>query len=379
MTIARRPLAVALWLVAAVTTPGTAQSPTRVEGVVLRSQGGDRVPVPNVRVVLHRVGSATQGPIDTVMTTRSGRFRFRFVADTTANFLVSARHAGIEYFSNPVAINPPRPDTALELLVYDTASTARVTARARTLVVGAPDVIGARTVIDWFLLENDDTRTRVGADSSSPTWSAALPLGARNAQLGDPRLTPFSPEAVEFRGDSVSLTAPISPGQKELLLQYELPPDRFRLEVSVHGADSVDLFLEEAGIAPPAGWRVSDGQMIEGRRFQRLTRVDRFQSVLVVRFPGLGLKPERVLVWLVGGFGMALAVAGWMLLRRRRLLPATLSEPSASAFADQIARLDGDFAARGPTGPEERDAFVRQRAELVARLEAALARRPRVS
>jgi hypothetical protein len=40
-------------------------------------------------------------------------FHFRFAADTSAIFLLSARFAGIEYFSPPVHTDPALPDTAM--------------------------------------------------------------------------------------------------------------------------------------------------------------------------------------------------------------------------------------------------------------------------
>lgn len=267
-------------------------------------------------MVLHRVGRATQGPVDTAMTDAGGRFQFEFRADTTANYLVSVRYQGIEYFSDPVATNPTQPDSGLRLVVYDTSTTARITTKSRTLVVSAPDAIGARTVIDWFVLQNRGDKTRVGVDSTGPTWGGLLATAARNTQVGDTRLSQFSPDAVEFRGDSVYVTAPISPGEKELLVQYELPADQFRLDVGFAETDSVDLFLEESSVTPPrSGWAVSDSQAFEGRRFRRITRRDRSISAVVLKFPGLGVKPEVALRWLVGGLAAALLVGAWRKLR----------------------------------------------------------------
>jgi hypothetical protein len=315
------------------------------------------------------VGRATQGPIDTVETDRRGRFQFRFAADTTATFLVSARYAGIEYFSMPLATNPARPDTAIELLVHDTSSTVPIRVRSRTIVVGAPDAIGARTVIDWLVLANSGDRTRVAVDSFSGTWSGTLPTGVRNPQLGDPRLSQLSPEAVLFRGDSVLVLAPLSPGDKELLLQYEAPAALERL-VLESGADSLDLFIEEpnATVTGP-GWRLRDTATFEGRPFRRFHRVAR-EAGLVIDLPGTRVSPA-VLPVLVGLTALGLIGATGYLLRR----PAPARQPTATHLADQIALLDHE-AAHSPD-PAMTERLRLERVALVERLRSALARRQR--
>ena len=68
----------------------------------MRPVGADSVPVPGVRVVLHRVAQATQGPLDSALAGPDGGFRFTLRPDTAAIYLLSARHAGIEYFTTPL-------------------------------------------------------------------------------------------------------------------------------------------------------------------------------------------------------------------------------------------------------------------------------------
>lgn len=295
---------------------------TIAAGSVFRPGASGPIPIPDLRVVLHRVGRATQGPIDTTRTDGAGRFRFRFAADTTANFLLSANYAGIEYFSQPLATNPARPDTAVELLVYDTTSVDPVGTRSRTLVIGAPDAIGARTVVDWLVLANDGERTRVGADSTDPTWGLPLPAGVRNPALGDARLSQISPDAVLFRNDSVFVLAPLSPGDKELLLQYEIAPRTRRLAVDLRGIDSTDAFIEESGARIEGdGWRVRDSQLFEGRPFRRLGRTDSTVTSLTIRFPSTGAGPATLPI-LVGLTAVALMIGTWLRMRRPPAAPA---------------------------------------------------------
>ncbi|MBX3147032.1 MAG: hypothetical protein KF785_09710 [Gemmatimonadales bacterium] len=364
----------ALALLAVGALPLAAQRPTRAEGTVIRPQLADTTPVGGVRVVLHQVGRATQGPLDTVQTDRRGRFAFRFPADSTANYLVSVRYAGIEYFSTPLATNPARPDTMVQLFVFDTASTTTISARSRTLVVGAADAIGARTVVDWLVIDNRGVTTRVGADSLAPTWAAPLPAGVRNQQVGGGALSQLSPDAVEFRDDSVFVFAPLSPGEKELLLQYEVPAGQRRLELATVGIDSVDVFVEEETVRVEGGrWIQGPPQMFEGRSFRRFVAPGGEVGLALV-FPrtsfGIAVLPVAV-----AGTALGLLLLSWVVLRRQR--PETRrSTPSSVELADRIAALDRTLEEPG-TLPELRSQLERDRGALAEQLRAALASRPR--
>ena len=137
----------------------------------------DSTPVPGSRVVLHQVGRTRQGPLDSTRTDRGGRFRFVFRPDTSALYLLSVRHAGIEYFSSPVHTNLGRPDTTIRVIVYDTSSTAPVSLEARHLVLTRPGEDGSRTVLDLIVLLNSGQRTRVAPDSAGASWGGLLPSG----------------------------------------------------------------------------------------------------------------------------------------------------------------------------------------------------------
>ena len=112
-----------------------AQGTVTAAGRVAREQGGDTIPVPAARVVLHRVGRDQQGPIDSLVTGADGRFRFRYLADTAAVFLLSSGYAGIEYFSTPLHLDPNAPDTGPE-----TASTPPLTAPPESVATTVTDM-----------------------------------------------------------------------------------------------------------------------------------------------------------------------------------------------------------------------------------------------
>jgi hypothetical protein len=347
--------------------------PSRTSGRVVRVASGDTVPAGRVPVVLHRVGRTAQGPIDTVRADAGGRFAFRFTADTAAAYLLSVRYDGIEYFSAPIASNPSRPDTAVVILVADTSSTAPVRTRERTLLISRPDESGTRPVVDWLVLQNAGERTRIAPDSGRPSWGTLLPPEAQNVELADVKLSQFSPEALEFRHDSVLLFAPLSPGQKELVLQYHIPGAlrNFSVPVGV-GTDSVFVLLEEgsARVVRPR-LSITDSQRLDGRPFRRWAGVMGDAASLELRFPPAPLSPRLVLLLLVSLLALGFAALAVVTLRRRPL--PTTHYP----LVDAIARLD---AARlehgGVLSPSEEEQYQAERARLKDALARALADAP---
>lgn len=336
---------------------------------MVRIQGKDSVPVPGARVVLHRVGRGAQGPVDSVAADRAGRFRFRFRADTSALYLLSARYADIEYFSAPVHTNPERPDTAIALVVSDTSTTAPVEVEARHLVVSRPGRDRTRGVLEIVILRNSGDRTRVARDSLTASFAMRIPRGAIGVQAGQ---GDFSSEAITVQADRVQLFAPIAPGEKQLVFSYTLPADLSRLTVPFEQpVATVNLLLEEfSSQVAAAGLVKADSQSIEGRWFQRWSGPVVAGTAATITFPGAG--PIRwALPVLVSSLGLALAGVAWRLLRRA---PARPPVPRSALTLDAIARLDARYLGReGEIGPEEWRHYQTERARLKAELSAHLA------
>ena len=291
----------------------------RAEGIIVRLSGSDTVAVPAVAVVLHKVGPRQQGPVDTNVTDLRGRFRFQFSPDSGAAFLLSTRYAGIEYFSRPISADAGHPDTAITLLVADTSSRQPVTVRQRTLLISRPDESGTRIVIDWLVLGNRGPFTRTAPDSVRPSWGGPLPEVAQNVEMADSRLSQFAPEAIAFRTDSVLLFAPLSPGDKELMLQYRIPGELGRFRVPLVADDSVFVLMEEprARVVTPA-LTVADSQTIEGRPFRRFAGTMAGATELEIDLGSRGLSSGQLLVILVGLLAAGFALLGWRLASRPR-------------------------------------------------------------
>lgn len=346
-------------------------------GRVARFVGGDTLPVPGAGIVLHRVGQDTQGPVDSMAVDASGRFRFRFTTDSGAVYLLSVRHHGITYFSSPVARDPANRVDDILLIVSDTSATAPVRIAARSLIVGAAEASGARTVVEVVELANRGQQTRV-APESVPTFTLALARGGHGFVVED---TDLSPEAVRVEGDSLRIFAPLAPGERVVILQYTLPAGIRRLELPPAPAiDTMQVLLEAGQLALESALLPAAGQeSIEGRPYARWVGPWPADSALAVVVTGVSLRPSRVLAVLVAGLVVAMA-AGLVLASRRRReggVPARPAAPrDAGAIVEAIARLDAAHAGR--EAEHSRDAwsaYRTERARLKAELERALATR----
>ncbi len=349
----------------AFSVPLLAQS-IRAEGQVLKP---DSIPVAGARVVLHQVGQTLQGPLDSIRTDERGRFRFGFRPDSNALYLLSARHAGIEYFSSPVHTNPERPDTAIRIMVYDTSSTAPVSLEARHLVLTRPGEDGSRSVLDLLVLRNDGQRTRVAPDSLRPSWSGSLPGGTIGLEMGE---SDVSPEAVSRRGDSLIVTAPLAPGEKQVTVQYVVPAGAGKLELRfTQPVAMVNVLAEEKGVVVSGGTlALADSQMLQGRSFRRWTGLVPVGSSLRVGLPARERAPEWLLTAMVIALVLVLSSAGWYVLTQRAGSPAA----SSSELLDALAALDAQYLGReSDTSAEDWRSYQSKRARLKTQFETSLA------
>jgi hypothetical protein len=340
---------------------------TRVIGQVTTV---DSSPVRGARVVLHQVGQQRQGPIDSTRSDTRGRFSFVFRPDTTAFYLLSSNRAGIEYFSPPVATDRERADTGIRIVVYDTSTTIPVSLESRHLVLARPGEDGSRSVLDLVILRNAGRLTRVAPDTMRPSWSAALPLGTTGLKVSEGDI---SPDAVSRRGDSLFVTAPIPPGEKQLAVQYQVLPGREVVELPVDQPGvRVNVLAEEpevrvigGGLAP------ADSQVIEGRSFRRWTGVVPAAGDIRLTLPGAGIAPRWILAALVAGLGLSLGAAGWYLLSRSK---GSMMRIRSDELLDAIAALDARYLGReNETPAPEWSSYRKERARLKAELESSLA------
>ena len=290
-----------------------------VSGRVLRG-GRDTVPLPNAVVVLHRMASASAGPIDSVRSDARGRYRLALRnPDSTSGYVVSVWYDSIAYFSLPLNV-VSRPAVHVEdILTFPASRTGpplRLARRLATISTATTD--GSREVLEILELENPGQATRITDDTLVPTWAGRLPerAGQYRAGQGD-----VSPEAMRFRTDSVLIYAPIPPGPaKQLSYDYTLaagartfvmPIDQPTVEVNLLVEDTAALViapkLESFGV-----------KEIEGRRFAAyragpLAAGERVE----IRLPPGKFRAQALLPYVIAVVAAGMLVALVWALRRR--------------------------------------------------------------
>ena len=352
--------------------PALAQG-LRAAGRVLRAGETDSVPLTGTWVVLHEVTMQGGGPVDSVRTDPAGRYRLGVArSDSAALYMVSATYQGVTYFSDALHARQVR-DSIPALVVFDTSSVAPpITVGQRHVVVRAAGAGDTRSVLELVMLENRGSRTRVAADSGQALWSAGLPAGVTEFQVGQ---SDVSADAIVRAGDSVFVTAPIPPGQKQIVYTYALPA-RNELRLPLQAATGrVLVLLEDTAATLVSGPLTPRGvETFEDSHFALFDGVvPAGGGVAVFRFTSRGLNMMTLVVTLVivlvGGVLLATLP---MLLRRRAAVPVSAGPETPEALARQIALLDRAFE-QAAHAPAEAAAYRARRKELKQRLQSALA------
>jgi hypothetical protein len=249
----------------------------RVEGQVVKPGARDMLPVPRIWVTLHRVGSDRAAPLDSMRADANGRYAFTYrrTGDESAIYFVSARYAGIAYFTPPLN-DPVVKGEQAEIAVYDTTrAPITIGVRGHHIVVSAVDANAQRSIMEVYELANDTTVTRVasseGADGA--VWTAALPSGATGFRVtqGD-----IPAAAVTFKQGHVAVFAPIAPGLAQLAFSYSLPASAFPLSVPVESPTQILEVLVEDEKGSVRGARLQEKAPVslERRSFRRFLADD---------------------------------------------------------------------------------------------------------
>lgn len=248
-----------------------------VDGRVVKPGDHRMDPIPALWVTLHRVGSDTQGPLDSTRTDAQGRYSFHYRKSGTpdAIYFVSGTYRGIAYFTPPLKEEKTNGIDA-EITVFDTTSRhVPISVRGRHIVISAVDANGMRSVVEVYDLVNDSSVTKIGSNRSpgTPVWSAPLlPGGVRgSAREGD-----FPAASVAFAEGRVSLDAPFAPGLKQLAFGYSLPAKSFPLTFPVMDTTGVlEVMLEEkTGTAAGAKLKEVQPVTVDERSFRRFLADD---------------------------------------------------------------------------------------------------------
>ena len=356
--------------------PVPASAPSTVEGRVMRPAITGEVPVAGVVVTIHRVGTDSSGPIDSVRTDARGAYRFAYRrwGSPDAIYFAAALYRGIAYFSSPFRGAAVRGDDA-EIVVFDTTTQpVRFTVQGHHLVIGAPRPTGLRDVVEVYEISNDTVVTAVGRDSLTAVWSAPVPRGLTGftAAAGD-----VSASALRLRDGRVELLAPFAPGVKQISFTYALDASAFPLEITLDRPNALlEVLLEEIGAQVRSSSLRSQGNATtQGRTFKRFLAQNAPEGERVrIEVPSTAAAARStVVIWLLVALALAMVVALWVAYQRGtgRVRTAAPPRESVETLAAAIAALDARHDAKDPTLPDER--YAAERAVLKARLAAMLA------
>jgi hypothetical protein len=334
------------------------------------------VGVPGVIVTVHRVGPDSSGPLDSVRTDASGRYRIgyaRFGSDEALYFAAAVYH-GIAYLSAPLRGERTEGNDA-EITVFDTTShPVRFTVQGHHIVVGAPKPDGGREIVEVYELSNDTTVTVVPKDTLASIWSVPLPAMATSFAGGPGDV---APAALSRRGDRVNLSASFGPGVKQLSYSYTLPERAFPLRIELPQTTVLEVLLEEpAAQVRGASLRSMGNATTQGRSFKRfLSQGTAAGEQIRIDVPtAAAASRTRVTAWVAAAILAAMAGALVIALRRRpwpRRAVAMRDASRAESLVAAIAALD----ARREVGDASLDEarYREQRASLKAQLAATLA------
>jgi len=280
------------------------------------------LPVPNVMVTLHRVGSDTAAPLDSMRADDKGHYRFNFTrsGDQRALYFVSALYGGVAYFTPPLAHSTVNGEEA-EIAVFDTTSApVPISSRGHHVVVSAVDANGMRSITEVYELANDSSVTRVvPTTGGGDVWSAVLPAKAGNFAVsqGD-----IPSQAVRFENGKARVFAPIAPGLKQLAFTYSIPASAFPLSIPIiRDTQIFEVLIEEQkGKVSGAKLVEKDPVVLERRSFRRFLADDvPANSVSVIDLPAAAKNMEidpRYMIALTVVFGSAMIFALVRALRR---------------------------------------------------------------
>ncbi len=301
----------AMLLLVATALPLRAQGVrTVVTGTVFLAGVPDSVAAPGAAVTLHRVTSDIQGPVAETVAGRDGKFRFDERLPAGGVLLVSARWDGIEYFAPPVDSGVPA-----TVVVHPTAMDAPVSVVLRSVIVGGPAVDGTRDVIDLIVIRNRGPATRVAVDSLAASMLIFLPPEAANVVVAD---ADFIGEAADVHGDTLLIHSPIAPGDRQLMLQYQIPPNSRRFTIPVDPvADTAMVLAEEIDLGV-GGFVRSGTEEIEGKSFNRWSAGQ--AAAIELALPGHWLMPAWLIPTMLLVLGLGLGYLTWrgLLYSRRR-------------------------------------------------------------
>jgi hypothetical protein len=287
--------------------------PQRVDGRIIRPGPKDMLPIPNVWVTLHRVGSDNAAPLDSMRARPNGTYSFTYTrtGDPEAIYFVAAMYSGIAYFTPPLHEAHEKGEHG-EIVVFDTTSrNIDIGVRGHHVIVSSADANAMRSITEVFELANDSANTLVGSKglSGTPTWSTKIPAQATAFRVGQGDVPAA---AVAVVNGAAQVFAPLAPGLRQLSFTYLLPGSAFPVTFPVDRATTIYEVLVEDPDVTVDGPKIRevDPVSIERRQFRRFLGAEVPQGgKVVIDVPRIGMSTNRtyivLLTLLIGGAMLA--------------------------------------------------------------------------
>ncbi|HSF82093.1 MAG TPA: c-type cytochrome [Anaerolineales bacterium] len=303
-------------------------------------------------------------------------------------FLVTTEYNGNTFSSDIGVVRADEKRLDMPVLIYDTTTDASIL-RVDRLHLFFEFIDPKRLrVIELYIMSNPSDKALVAASEGQPVVNFTLPEGATNLEFQEGSLGDRYIQTPDGFADTVTVRP--GNGSYEVVYAYEMPYNR-KLDLSKPvnlPVDAVVILIPEDGIKVKGEMLVDEGTRdMQGTIFHlynggSLQAGDQLSLTISGRpssgSPSILSGSSTSLVVGVGGFGLALILAGVWLYRKAGKadtggesdeldLPASdLEFDSAETVMDAIIALD-DLYQSGEL-PEE--AYQQRRAELKARLQA---------
>ena len=332
-------------------------------------------------VVLHRVSTEEAGEVDSLNVASGGDFEFRItqppsVSGRSEILFASVRYEGVLYFG-PAVTEPEQLDS---LYVVNVFGAERAPAEGSPLPVTVRNVFLERWGEGWratdlFQILNAGERTLVAVEDGV-VWTYPLPPGATSLELGQGDLPP---DAVTFEEGRVAVRAPLPPGERMLLIRYELPAIEAEFPAP-RMTETFELLVKEpAPTLDVTGLEPIDVVALDAESTYRRYSATGLSDALVAieegsegGLPSMGLF-AALLAALLGGFGLfaykrptGSPPTSISPMPGALIVQPTVPRDERSAVLLQVARIDELL--EGTTDPDLRRPILEERASLVARL-----------
>ena len=216
-------LCVGFWLwIGLVASIGLLDGQVLLKGQVIR---GD-VPITDGLVMLHSVSSMRAGQVDSVNLSKQGLFEFLLPGSNGEPvvgelYIASVEYQGVLYFGSAVTDEAQLEDLyTIPVFESKSVNTEGVALPLKVRNILLENNLNTWEVRDVIAVENPRSETLIPTGDDGIVWSYPLPDG-----FSEPRVVrgELPPEDVLFTENRVLVKAPIPPGERMLVILYQLP------------------------------------------------------------------------------------------------------------------------------------------------------------